>query len=566
MTIITSKYRSDMVRLFVDDVTLNDYYLFVSGTSNTSTSNTSDSKTRFLERTIFGKKITREEVFFMVRNYPWEPDTVYDQYDDTVDLSGKKYYTIVYPGNNETGDYRVYKCLFNNYGAPSENPPNYNETTPDQVYIMPDGYVWKFLFAISETDFDKYNTRGYIPLPNANTVVSSETSNIDQIFVTNPTENRGYEKVDGVITSVVGDSIVISAAASELSAIENYYARYSLYVTNEITKVSQVYEIDTYVYNPSLGTAVIRLVEDFLPDGVIVNPEVVPGVPTPVFAKFSLVPRIEIRGDGTGAVAIPNISDGSIVGVTVLNKGSGYTRAVATVPDPYAFDPTTLNSLDARVSLRPILSPKGGHGSNLVDELSCRHVLTYVGITTTDNNIIPTTNDFTSVGLVRNPEFKTLEYPDTFDNRIELALDSHSLSVNETITQIETSNTASDFYNEVRFSGKVHEIANNNIVYISEYMGAYPNDVDDTGALYANTDFSDISLRLDLPLLSSQNQVIQINTDNNPAYPPGYDFNYPGFKLSPYVQRSGEVYYMHRFFPITRTDESREQFKLILEF
>jgi hypothetical protein len=93
-------------------------------------------------------------------------------------------------------------------------------------------------------------------------------------------------------------------------------------------------------------------------------------------------------------------------------------------------------------------------------------------------------------------------------------------------------------------------------------MGAFPNDADN----FANTDFTDISLKINLPLLSSQNEVLVINTDNNPAYPEDYDIDYPGFSLSPYVQRSGEVYYMSSFLPITRTEASRERFKILLEF
>jgi hypothetical protein len=183
-----------------------------------------------------------------------------------------------------------------------------------------------------------------------------------------------------------------------------------------------------------------------------------------------------------------------------------------------------------------------------------------VDITDFDNSIISSTNKFASIGIVKNPEFKTIE-PAIFDNRIELALDSHSLSADEIVTQIETADTTSDFYNEVRFRGKVHEVSNN-FIYLCEYMGSFPNDVD----TYANTDFSDISLKVNLPLLSPQNEVLVINIDNNPAYPAEYGVNYPGFNLSPYVQRSGEVYYMSSFAPITRTEESSEQFKILLEF
>ena len=57
MSVITSKYRSDTARRFVDDVTFNDYYMFVSSTANTTVINSEKSKTEFLEKTIFGKKI-----------------------------------------------------------------------------------------------------------------------------------------------------------------------------------------------------------------------------------------------------------------------------------------------------------------------------------------------------------------------------------------------------------------------------------------------------------------------------------------------------------------------------
>lgn len=567
--VVTSKYRSELTRLFVEDVAFNDYYLFVSSTANNETStpsglevfNTNRSKNEFLEKTLFGKKIDSEDVLFMIKNLPWVANGVYAQYDDSIDISNLNYYAVVYPENNETGNYRIYKCLFNNYGSRSISPPNYNDDIPDQIYRMADGYIWKHLYSLSIVDFDKYNAQGYIPIitsPGANIIPIADSS-IDQIFVENVSSNRGYEKVEGFIREINSDTgrmeivatrSVADAANTELlvqvatpgdfNRIANYYAGYSFYVTTDIG--SRVYEVETYEYNPSTGAAFITLVEGVPNDGILIEQ-----------STFSLLPSIEIRGDGTGALAIPRISDdGAITEVIVLNKGSGYKNAVAFVPDPFAFDPVSLNSLDERVILRPILSPVGGHGSNLVDELSCRDALAYIAITEADNQIIPTSNDFGSVGIVRNPEFKVFPGPQVFDNRIELSFTANPLVANEFVTQIETANTSSQFYNEVRFRGKVHDVSGNT-AFICEYMGPYPNDVNDNQALYANTDFSDISLRLDLPLLTSQNQILSINTSN-------------GFTVSPYVQRTGEVYYMNSISPITRTESSREQFKILLGF
>jgi hypothetical protein len=596
-SVVSSSYRSDLARLFSKDVYNNDYYLFVSSTSNTTVSNSNFSKNSFLEKTLFGKKITTDEIFYMIKNYPWVINTVYDQYDDRADMSSLRYYAVVYPENNESDDYKIYKCLFNNYGAESIYPPNYSAGTTDQIYELGDGYVWKFMYSISVVDFDKYNTNGYIPIMSAteemmgantsssntfvsNTIVfdTAETSEIRQIFVDNLDDNVGYEKVSGTITQVnvrtVGaigqrktyvDSVVIQTPTlGDLNAIENYYTGYSIYATTPgDDSVSSLHEIDTYTYSQSTGTAVIKLKGDILVEDE--QDETIPPIGVALNSSYIIVPSVKVLGDGTGVQAYPIISDtGSILSVEVIQPGTGYTNAVAFVPDPFAFDPTSPGSLSIRVELRPVLSSPGGHASNLINELGCRHVLAYSGITISDNNTIPTTNDFTSLGLVKNPSFKIdflEETPVVFDNRIAISLDSHSLSVNETVTQIDTDQTRSnsDFFNRVRFSAKVHAISNNTI-YLCEYMGPYPNDIDgDSKPVYANTDFSDVSLDVDLPIISSQNEILSINTDNNPEIP-------NGFSLSPYVQRTGEVYYMSNFFPITRNENSREQFKILLEF
>ena len=49
----------------------------------------------------------------MIKYYPWQRGAVYDQYDDAIDLDGSKFYAVVGPNDNDTGDYRIYKCLNN---------------------------------------------------------------------------------------------------------------------------------------------------------------------------------------------------------------------------------------------------------------------------------------------------------------------------------------------------------------------------------------------------------------------------------------------------------------------
>lgn len=72
---------------------------------------------------------------------------------------------------------------------------------------------------------------------------------------------------------------------------------------------------------------------------------------------------------------------------------------------------------------------------------------------------------------------------------------------------------------------------------------------------YTNTANNDISLDYTKSIINSTGQRIQINTPvaNNVIE-------------SRYTQRSGTVYFMEDFFPLSREESSREEYKLVLEF
>ena len=109
----------------------------------------------------------------------------------------------------------------------------------------------------------------------------------------------------------------------------------------------------------------------------------------------NILPRIDIKGDGIGAIAIPNIDEDTIESVTVLNKGSGYTNVTAAVVDPIVdFNPEDPNTTDVRCVIRPVIEPKGGHAYNLIDELKCKHFGMYAYITAEDNTKIGDVNTY----------------------------------------------------------------------------------------------------------------------------------------------------------------------------
>lgn len=527
MSTITSNYRTTNADSLIQDVANSNYYVFVSTTVFSSTVNSSFSSNDFLEKTLFGKKVVPSDTFLMIENRRWLYSQVYDQYDDMTDLSSKSFYVIVYPSDNSTGDYRVFKCIHNNYGAPSYNAPNYETDVDDQIYRMGDGYVWKYMYAITPTQFKKYSALRFAPIIGNSSANTALNKSIDHIEVSNNEENKGYELKSGTIKEVYDLNIVIESSANDiLSALGQYYSGQNLYVTNA-DNVSRLYTIDTYLYNTSTKRATITLLDK--------DSFIQPG------QAFEIFPRIEIKGDGTGAIAIPQIrplegspDQGVIESVLILNKGSNYTRASARVVTPlYGFDPTVSGSIDVEAILRPILSPEGGHATNFKYELMSKQALIYLNLTDADNLSIPSSNVYGKIGLVKNPAFTSNTSPELFDNRIELELSSSILETDEIVTQV--------FETDVTFSAQVHEVSGNT-AYLCNYHGPYLN--------YDNDGYYDIPLDPTKSIVSSQNQFISINNVVRP----------------PYVQKTGDVYYMTSFATITRTPTSNEEYKIVLEF
>lgn len=105
---------------------------------------------------------------------------------------------------------------------------------------------------------------------------------------------------------------------------------------------------------------------------------------------YGSAPSVTITGDGTGATANCTLSGGAVSAVNVTNVGSGYTTATVT----FASGAATATA---------IISPKGGHGANPVEELGAKYVILNVRLDGNESNTISTANDFRKVGLIRDP-------------------------------------------------------------------------------------------------------------------------------------------------------------------
>ena len=108
---------------------------------------------------------------------------------------------------------------------------------------------------------------------------------------------------------------------------------------------------------------------------------------------------VDIRGDGTGGKATIVVSSNAVSSVTITTAGSGYTFASVKASD---FGSVSNSDIDF------IISPPGGHASDVVTELGGFFVMTNVDLTQADGSgDFSTGNDFRRIALIRNPTDST---------------------------------------------------------------------------------------------------------------------------------------------------------------
>jgi hypothetical protein len=150
-------------------------------------------------------------------------------------------------------------------------------------------------------------------------------------------------------------------------------------------------------------------------------------------SAYGSAPAVTITGDGTGATANSTITAGAVTAVTITNAGTGYTRATVTFASGAA-------------AATAIISPKGGHGANAVEELGGKYIMINVRLDGTESNTFSTANEFRQVGIVRDPYLYgtttravASSYRQSF--KYQLSSPSGTFSLDETVTS--GSNTAS---------------------------------------------------------------------------------------------------------------------------
>ena len=122
-----------------------------------------------------------------------------------------------------TEDYNVYKCILNNNGGTSTIKPV--STNPNTTYSTADGYIWKYMYTLSDVDRIKFTTTDWMPVK---TLASNDGSlqwRVQQAAVPGAiaairvvSGGSGYNVLAAPAVTISGDGTAAAATANVTAA------------------------------------------------------------------------------------------------------------------------------------------------------------------------------------------------------------------------------------------------------------------------------------------------------------------------------------------------------------
>lgn len=339
-----------------------------------------DNEKTVWDNMIAARRITGSDINIVLPVVEWQSNIVYDQYDDTQDLSTKNYYVV------DKATRRVWKCLFNNNRAVSTTLPTVNPTSVNKGVIRTAGdrYLWKYMFTYPLDS--KFESLNYVPVP-----LSSNTSGYGTSY--------SYLDQGAIYNLVVVNGGTGHARVTKASI--DFGADKKIIALQNLTGVA----VGMYVSGTNVVTTPATTVESILTgtNQVVLSQNtatVGDGTYAAVTNNLTFTPRVVIEGNGTGAVPGSStlqltFSGTSIAKVEMASFGTGYTEANVVV-----------YSAGSGAVIRPIISPKYGHGYNPAKELGASSVMISTKIgegDSTQGGIISDTIKFRQYGFLRDP-------------------------------------------------------------------------------------------------------------------------------------------------------------------
>ena len=493
---------------------------------------------------IAAKKITSSDVSHVIPRKNWTNNSNYFAFtDNAATLFSQDFYVM-------TTDYNVYKCLSNSDTNSSGSVAGTSTVQPTgtgtSIISTADGFKWKFMYQISASDALKFVTPNYIPVDTvrrANGLLANTNDNAPgqvQFDVETAAASSGNGAIEVIHMTARGGQY--QGETGNLSAATN-----TTTVTIAGTSISAddaLVNSDIYFTSGDAAGSGGTITDYNGTSKVVTFSPAVSSAPSAADG-YAIGPKIVISGDGQGANARATVNaTGSINAVTVIAGGNNYSNASITV----VTNSSQSNSYNPSpaATLTPIIGPRGGHGSDAVQELGGFFSLVNARLEYSESNNFTTDNDFRKVGLLAQPKFANGDFATTsvVDQATSIVVSSWNgtaFVVDELVTGATSGAT-----------GRVIDFTGNNTLRLSDIIPAGNSTTAGYNGIFG---------------YFTNTEVIAANTSGAGGSGASATANGSGAIVGGDLERfSGDIIYVENRSPVSRASDQIEDVKLIIEF
>lgn len=423
--IIKNNFKLQNARDFIENFTVQsstrNHYLFVgksipwgTGSQNDELNPPLPQDTKYEEQRLWDemlglKKITDAEVSLVVPRSNWDStaNTIYAVYDDkdpslysqptsarstaAGQLVPSRFAGNFYVVNDE---FDIFICLRNNNNSVStQKPVRPNPVTNLVDYADTDGYLWKYVATISQSDTTKFVTDSWIPVKTLTSNNGSFQWTVQQnavagqvLSVQIDNKGSGYTRtysggfVAGSINNTGGKGKAILSGSP--SSVTDFYINGQVHIITG-PDAGSIYTIESY----NGATKEITLT------GPWAESDGSPIVTT--VSTCQILPRIDVVTNGTPIKLRPVIVSGEFTRITILDAGSDSSFVQITVP-------ASLGGTGA--ILRAVLADYNkGLGADIEKDLNASFVMLNAKLSYSEGaGDFPINNDYRQLGIIRD--------------------------------------------------------------------------------------------------------------------------------------------------------------------
>jgi hypothetical protein len=527
-------------------------------------------------------RVNRGFVAYGLDRNDWASGVEYKTYNDTdttpEQAVGNSFFVLAGSTHRD-----IYKCLDNNGGSMSTSKPAHKNTTKVPTK-EPDGYIWKYMYSISESQFTKFATTEVIPVYTQVQVSSDAVEGAIYNIVLPSSTGTGQNYRSTAFSN--GTNGVFVSNASFAETISHRTSKGALITIQDSANGFGFTPVD-YFNNTSIqitsgqSTGTVRKIMDSAagshngtdPSTLRISLNS-PITNIKTGDRFLIGPNITIKNDksGSGFSAI-GLTDttGKITSTIIASPGQRYSNGDMTVS--FEGDYVGSDGIDATAEV--YLTPSKGHGRVSHFDLGVKYVIVApeTTIAKTENSeqgiFIGPSNEYRQVGLMVNPvvgntSSYTVAQDASYDMRTHLYFESGASQLARRLQQHIDAGTRDALIVNATTGATGHwwssdlpsAGAGENTRWLS-MVGTHGDfyDGDSVSATVIGT-----GTNLYGSTISSKNLSLYEYPENSQKHPTN------SVMPSQLTKYSGEIIYHENISPVGRRDSQNEQFKFVFEF